>query len=277
MKRSWVLIAVMLAGCSDPDSGRHTGYVEGESVRVSAPAAGRLTALSVTRGATANAGDALFTLEQEREQAFVSEASGGIAAVRAQIEQAKAQLTLAEANYRRLTELRRRQGLASQEDVDQARTRLAAAQARMRELEGQRHSAEAQLSAVQWQLTQKTVSAPVTGLVEDTIYRVGEWVPAGAPVVSLLPMENRFVRFFVPETSVGALKPGQDVTLHCDGCASTVAAKISFISPQAEFTPPVIYSRETRHKLVFLVEARPAPADAASLHPGQPVEVEIAP
>ncbi len=94
-------------------------------------------------------------------------------------------------------------------------------------------------------------------------------------MVSLLPPENVKLRFFVAETDVGALKPGQAVNVACDGCGGGIAASISFISRQAEYTPPVIYSREQRSKLVFLVEARPAPKDAARLHPGQPVEVTL--
>lgn len=65
------------------------------------------------------------------------------------------------------------------------------------------------------------------------------------------------------------------MTLRCDGCGEPVAAKISFISQQAEYTPPVIYSREQRSKMVFLVEARPVPADAMRLRPGQPVDVSL--
>jgi HlyD family secretion protein len=100
-------------------------------------------------------------------------------------------------------------------------------------------------------------------------------VPAGAPVVNLLPPGNIKVRFFVPEREVGALKPGQPVTLACDGCTGPIPAQITYVAPQAEYTPPVIYSRERREKLVFMVEARPAPADAPKLHPGQPVEVTL--
>ena len=94
-------------------------------------------------------------------------------------------------------------------------------------------------------------------------------------MVSLLPPANIKLRFFVPETSVGSLKLGQAVKARCDGCGDPIAATVSFISPQAEYTPPVIYSREQRMRLVFLVEARPAPADATRLHPGQPVEVRL--
>ena len=107
------------------------------------------------------------------------------------------------------------------------------------------------------------------------MYVQGEWVNAGSPVVAILPPANVKVRFFVPEPQVGALRSGQRVDVACDGCGAPIAASISFISPQAEFTPPVIYSRESRAKLVFMVEARPAAADATRLHPGQPVDVRF--
>ena len=110
-------------------------------------------------------------------------------------------------------------------------------------------------------------------LVQDTYYSEGEWVAAGNPVVSLLPPGNIKLRFFVPETEVGALKIGQAVRATCDGCAAPIAATITYISRQAEFTPPVIYSREQRAKLVFLIEARPEAADAVKLKPGQPLDV----
>ena len=96
---------------------------------------------------------------------------------------------------------------------------------------------------------------------------------AGAPVVSLLPPENIFVRFFVPEPILGSLHRGDQVRLTCDGCAAGLTATISFISPQAEFTPPLIYSESNIAKLVFLIEAHPPPDQAVKLNPGQPIEV----
>jgi HlyD family secretion protein len=111
--------------------------------------------------------------------------------------------------------------------------------------------------------------------VEDTLFRVGEWVPAGSPVVSLLEPAGVKVRFFVMQAQLPALKLGDAVSVECDGCPQPVPARISFIANQAEYTPPVIYSREQRSKLVFLVEARPNAADAPKLHPGQPVEVRL--
>jgi HlyD family secretion protein len=111
--------------------------------------------------------------------------------------------------------------------------------------------------------------------VHDTLYREGEWVAAGSPVVRLLPPGNVKVRFFVPQTEVGAIAPGRAASVHCDGCTADVPVTVTFVSTEAEFTPPIIYSNETRAKLVFMVEARPAPADAAKLRPGQPVSVTL--
>jgi HlyD family secretion protein len=140
-------------------------------------------------------------------------------------------------------------------------------------------AARAVLAQSDWRLAQRAIAfnaaPPAKALVHDTFYSEGEWVAAGSPVVSLLPPGNIKLRFFVPETAVGALTLGQAVRAVCDGCSAPVSAKISYISRQAEFTPPVIYSREQRAKLVFLIEARPAPADAVRLKPGQPLDVSL--
>ena len=126
-----------------------------------------------------------------------------------------------------------------------------------------------------WKLQQKQIASPRDGLVFDTLYREGEWVAAGNPVVQVLPPENLEVRFFVPEPVVGKLKVGQGISVHCDGCSSEVPATITFISTQCEYTPPVIYSNENRSKLVFMVIAKPQAERASELHPGQPVEVAL--
>lgn len=126
-----------------------------------------------------------------------------------------------------------------------------------------------------WRLDQKHVAATQGGLVVDTLYREGEWVPAGSPVVRLLPPQNVKLRFFVPEAVAGGLKPGRRVAVRCDGCERDVPASVSYVSNEAEFTPPVIYSNETRAKLVFLVEARPSTENAPWLRPGQPVSVTL--
>ena len=145
----------------------------------------------------------------------------------------------------------------------------------IRAAEHEAAAAREALAQADWKLRQKSVAATVSGTVTDTLFVRGEWVPSGAPVVSMLPPGNVKARFFVPETGLGRVKVGQGVKLACDGCRTPIDARITFIAPQAEFTPPVIYSKDNRAKLVFLVEARPAAADAARLHPGQPVDVTL--
>ena len=131
------------------------------------------------------------------------------------------------------------------------------------------------LAQADWRLRQKTVASTVTGVVTDTNFTRGEWVAAGAPVVSLLPPENIKVRFFVPEAGFGALKAGDAVQVTLSGQPAPLTAHISYLSPQPEYTPPILYNRENRAKLVFMVEAVFDPAAARDLHPGQPVDVTV--
>lgn len=283
-------------------------------MRVAAPVAGQLQELHVRRGDRVERGAALFVLESGREQAAMAEAQAQletaqaqladlrkgkraeeIAVIRAQLVQAQAQLQLAEAQEKRQQDLRRR-GLASAEQLDQAQTELERAQARVVELgaqlrtaelaarsdairaaEGKVRAAQAQLEQAAWPYAHKAVAAPEAAEVEDVYYRAGEWVAGGAPVVSLLPPQNRIVRFYVPEPALARMRVGAAVLVHCDGCAAPVPARIRFVAGQAEYTPPVIYSRERRETLVFRAEAGLDAADAAKLHPGQPVDVVPAP
>lgn len=303
-----------LLGCGRPASNLYQGYIEGEFVQVSAPLAGRLVKLEVQRGAEVAAGAALFSLDSDSELAAVREAEARLAKAQAQAEnltkgkrsqelavivsqldQARTQLSLSESQLTRSEQMRAK-GFITAEALDQARTTRNRDAGRVKELEAQLQTAElaartdeisasqaeiaaseAALAQARWRLAQKTISAPVAGTVFDTFYDAGEWVAAGAPVVSMLPPQQVKVRFYVPESALGALRVGMAATITCDGCAAPIAATVGFIAPEAEFTPPVIYSKERRSKLVFLIEAKVAPADAARLHPGQPVDVELAP
>jgi HlyD family secretion protein len=131
----------------------------------------------------------------------------------------------------------------------------------------------AAVDMARWRLDQRRVSSPASGVVADTLAEPGETLAAGAPVVSLLPPENIFVRFFVPELDLARVHQGDDVAISCDSCPTNLTAQISYIAPQAEYTPPVIYSESTRAKFVFLVEAKLKPDEASLLNPGQPVTV----
>jgi HlyD family secretion protein len=267
----------------------------------------------VRRGDQVKAGAPLYALENENEaaarreaeqrlraaQAQLSNLQKGrrpteIAAIEAQLEQADAALKLSRSQLARSEKLVT-QGFISRERVDESRSayerdvgridqlkadlataRLAARQDEIRAAAASVEAAEAALAQADWRLEQKSVRSPVAGLVADTLFVIGEWVPAGAPVASVLPPENIKVRFFVPETALGAVKVGQSISVACDGCAAPVPARVTFISTRAEYTPPVIYSRESRAKLVYLIEARPSPEEAVKLHPGQPLDVRFA-
>ncbi|HEX4368151.1 MAG TPA: HlyD family efflux transporter periplasmic adaptor subunit, partial [Rhodopila sp.] len=169
--------------------------------------------------------------------------------------------------------------LSAQAKVDAARAALAQAQApmgRVGEIQAQVASvaaARAALEMADWRLAQRRVTAPAAGRVADVLARAGEMMAAGAPVVSLLPPGNIFVRFFVPEPQFSTIHLGDRVALSCDGCTGNMSANVSFISPQAEYTPPLIYSESSKAKLVFLVEARTSREQAVKLNPGEPVEV----
>ena len=305
---------VLAAGCTQPDPNRVQGYVEGEFVYVASPYAGELITLAVDRGAIAKVGDALFTLDPEPQQTARNEAARRvgqaratledmkkgrrpteIASLEAQLEQMRAALVRSESELARVQKLLTR-GSGSAEDIDRARAtrdqdyfRVVQLEAdlktaRLGQREDQIDAAEANLRALEaalaraeWDLAQKHQDAPKAGLVFDVLYRPGEWVAAGKPVVVLLPPANVRVRAFVPEPRIGAVKPGERLRVTIDGVAEPITGTVSFISPHAEFTPPVIYSRESRAKLVYRVEITFDPAVAANLHPGQPVDVHLAP
>lgn len=135
--------------------------------------------------------------------------------------------------------------------------------------------AQAGLSDAKWRLSQTTIKAPELALVYDTLYNVGEWITACNPVVVLLPPHNLKIRFFVPEASISNIRLGQRLKINCDGCKEAIFAHVTYISNQVEYTPPVIYSNETRNQLIFRVEAKPDNPDLLAMHPGQPVEVII--
>ena len=308
----FTVAALALTGCTVEKAATYQGYVEGEYVHVAPAVGGRLDKLLVQRGQTIEAKAPLFNLEADAETAARQQADEQLKSAQAQLADLKlgkrktevdvvnaqlAQAVAAEAQA--ATQLKRDEaqfevGGIARAQLDDSRANQAIKAARVRELSGQLDvsrlpardeqiraqdaqvaAARAVLTQANWRLDQKRVAATEGGLVVDTLYREGEWVAAGAPVVRLLPPTHIKVRFFVPQAVAGGLKPGRNVVVRCDGCGADVAATVSYIAAEPEYTPPVIYSNETRAKLVFMVEARPAPDRAAALRPGQPVAVTL--
>jgi HlyD family secretion protein len=287
------------------------GYAEADFVMIGPTQQGLLTAVFVARGDEVAIGTPLFRQDEVDDQAardqavqILAQAEKQLANLQAggkptEIEQAEGNLADAGATQvRTAADLGRSEALlpkgdVTKQSVDQlradhlsAKAKVAALQAalvqsrapmgRDEEIQAQRKAvagSRAALDMVEWRLGQRRVAAPASGRVADVLARPGETMAAGAPVVSLLPPGNIFVRFFVPERELSMVHYGDPVTLACDGCPADLSATISFISPQAEYTPPLIYSQSSNAKLVFLVEARPPPNQAAELNPGEPMEV----
>ena len=307
-----LLFILPLAGCGESREGVFQGYIEGEYVYLAPSLAGRLEALPTERGVIVEAKTLLFALEADYERYALRQAEEELLSVRAQLQDmqtgkrpeevamAMAQLDLAKAEAASAAALSRRHenliksGGISKQELDDSRAAAKATAARVVELASQVEvynlperekkieaqqamirATEARVAQAGWSLAQKQASAPASGLVYDTLYRVGEWVPAGNPVVQMLPPGNVKIRFFVPEPLIGSLRTGERVLVLADGRPEAFPAVISYVASNVEYTPPVIYSNETRSKLVFMVEARPEPETAATLHPGQPVQVSL--
>ena len=308
-----LIVVGILTGCTQPASDLVQGYVEGGYIYVASPYGGALASLSVRRGMQVAAGDPLFVLEQASEKATRDEAvrklsqaranledrrkgkrPSEIASLRAQLQQAQTALQLS------LREVARQEGLvavpgaAVELEVDRARSARDQNQQRVSQLEADLNTAllgsrtdqvvaavaevrakEAALAKAEWDLAQKRQVAPKTGFVFDTLYREGEWVPAGRPVVVLLPPDHIKVRAFVSQTKLGTIKLGDPVQVMVDRVQGSIPGKLSYISPKAEYTPPVLYSQGSRDKLVFMIEVLFEQTVAMNLHPGQPVDVRF--
>ena len=220
------------------------GWVEAYLIFVSPDEAGRIETLAVREGDAVDAGAALFTLDADLQRAAVAENEAAVINARQAFDRARELL---------------KRNVGSQKAFDDADAAL--------------RTAEARLNSTKTRLERRRVNAPDAGTIQEVYFRGGEQVPSGRPIVSLLPPGNVRVRFFVPQAMLPTVHIGDRISVRCDGCATDLVARVSFMSAQAEFTPPVIYSQEERARMVFRVEAIPErPAD---LRVGQPVSVAL--
>jgi HlyD family secretion protein len=281
-----------------------SGYIEGEELYLASPVAGTVASVSAVQGARVAAGQQLFTIDpatlaaqQQQRQANAAAAQTQIASAEANARQAEADVaaTAADAvrarqDLARLLSVKRDDSAAvAGKDIDAARATLREANAKVAAAQKTADARRAQVEAARAQaaeakggqreaqirINQLSPPAPAGGRVEDVYFQQGEWVSANQPVVALLPDNKVKVRFYVPEQQVSWYRPGRVVRFSCDGCASGLQAVIRYVSPRPEFTPPIIFSRDSRDRLVFMVEAYPA--RPANLQPGLPVDVEPLP
>jgi HlyD family secretion protein len=237
-----VLAALLLAGCGEANHAGVQGWVEAEMLFVGPDVTGRVETLAVREGDKVEQGAPLFSVDDELQRADVAQITATVANMQRTMERARDLL---------------KTNAGTQKAYDDAQQAL--------------REAEARLNSAKTRLGRRKVASPATGTIQQIYFRPGEMVPAGRPVVALLPPGNVKIRFFVPEATLPSISLNDMVTVRCDGCAPDLAARVSFISRTAEYTPPVIYSLEERAKLVFLIEARPQHPE--NLRVGQPVTV----
>jgi HlyD family secretion protein len=287
------------------------GWIEADQLFVGADEPGRLTSLGVKEGDEVKEGQPLFALQSDIQDAEITQARAAldeakarlarvqaaqqrpeeVAVLQAQEARFKAALEQSQPEYERAQSLVER-GTAPPMRLEQAkaaferdqallaevRRQIAVARlkARNEDIEAAQEvvkQAKARLASAETRRAQRQVSAPADGVVQELYFRIGEVVPAGRPVVALLPPGNLKVRFFVPQADLPQLALGDIISVRCDGCADGLRAEVRFLSRQAEFTPPIIFSREERAKLVFRVEAIPLRPEM--LRVGQPVTISL--
>lgn len=288
------------------------GYIEGKFVYVAPAVAGQVEKILVNEGDSVKKGQKLFVLECQREIAARDTAAAQlehakevlenlqkgkrpeeIEAIKASIEQAKAALHRSDLFLKRQKILIKTHAI-SQQSYDDATTAYESAKARVEELEAnlkvanlparedEIHAAKANIQAneanlrqQQWVLDQKTVLSPVTGVVQEKVSQEGDWATSGASVLTLLPLDTMKIRFFVPQSIISKLTVQTKIKIYLDEVSKPIDGTITFISTEAQYNPPMIYSREMRSKFVYLVEANPETQNRLHLHPGQPVDVEL--
>lgn len=239
-----VLLSLALAGCNSSNERVLQGWVEADLIFVSPDEQGRIETLKVLEGDQIKKGELLFTLDDDLQQSDLQVKKTAVVNAQQAFDRAKQLLKTA---------------AGTQKTYDDAEAVL--------------RQANANLDWSQTRLARRTGISPADGVVQTIYFRPGETAPPGRAVLSLLPPGNLKIRFFAPERQLASVRYGQTVQVACDGCPNGLTAKVSFIASSAEYTPPVIYSREERAKLVFLIEARPA--DPEKFRVGQPVTVTL--
>ncbi|MCL9685439.1 HlyD family secretion protein [Legionella maioricensis] len=268
------LIILLQTACQKEDKS-FSGYVDTDLVYLSADFGGRLTDLAVLRGQLVTSNQFLFHLEQTSELYHVEMSQLNSKSLLAQRQQIMIQQHYNEINYRRIVDMRK-QNAASQNDLDAAQRDLNVSKQQLADIDFKLKSSHIDTADNKWRVTRKENFAPERGIIFDTYYTKGEFVQAGYPILSLITQNNIKAIFFVPEKKLNQLRINAPVNIRTNQNANFATGHIFYISNIAEYTPPIIYSREERERLVFRVEARIDAPDLEKIHLGQPVTLELA-
>lgn len=277
MKRSFVkyliLTSLLLNACSRQPTYQADGYIEGDYTYIATSVSGELKKLFVDKGTYVKKGDPLFSLDLEPESDVYNATAENLKQAIKANDALLANLQYAKLTYERYKVLVPKKAI-QQAQLDNAQSTYDATLAEVAKGKAMIASATAALAEAKWRVQQKDVVAPVDGLVFDTYYRVGEYTVADKAILSILAPQDIKVIFYVNSTHLSAIQLGDTVTVRSGENGAELSAVISYISPLAEYTPPVIYSTETNDKLIFRIEADFKKTDAETLHPGMPATVK---
>ena len=303
-----VFAVLMALGLAQPDSTAWNGYLEADYVYIAPLTAGRITRVHADQGDHVAAFAVLVEMDTEAQTAALAAAKAGvaqaqanldnletgsraaeIAVIAASLRRAEADRDLAQGNLDR-TQVLTDKGTASSVLLQQMQSQLAVAQAQVDQLQAQlevaklparaaqRTAAEAALEVARFQalsaqvaLRDRSLMAPITGVIDQRFFNPGEVAGAGVPILSLYDPDKLKVIFFVPEARRALLALGKVMAVTCDTCPANLQATVTRIAPEPQFTPPILYSRDERGRLVFRAEA--LMAETRALSPGQPVSL----
>ncbi|MCE5340346.1 MAG: HlyD family efflux transporter periplasmic adaptor subunit [Planctomycetaceae bacterium] len=262
-----------------------TGYVISDNIYMSSSVSGTVFSVEVKRGQRVEIGTPLFqmdltslTAQAEKIEAQIKEAESQKAVKQAELVSAEAEKKFAISDMNRFVSIK---DAVSQQDIDAALERATKAGANIVSVQNQISAAasniescKAELRDIEHKIKELAPSSPVSGRIEELMYKPGEWAPANAAIISIVPDKEVKVRFYIPQNQLSKYSVGTKVAIACDGGPKDMTATVDFISTRPEYTPPVIYSLRTRDKLVFMAEA--APTQPQQLIPGQPMDVQLA-
>ncbi len=302
----------MISSCSQRQKNTVQGYVDGEFIYLAPNFPGNLTELNVERGGQVAKGEQLFKLDQMPELQELQQAQDTVSSAQQKLEdlmrgqrktvlegiiaqekQARADYIFAQQTLWRDQYLYKK-GAIGKAKLDDSTSKYRSALQKVNELKANLNEAklgarvhqimeqqaivesnQAKAKQLQWKLEQKTQFAPLNARVFDTFFKEGEYIPSGQPVLALLAAKDIQLIFYLPEPLLSKMRVGHVVSFNCDSCKTKTNATVYYIAPRAEYTPPVIYSQETRHKLMYRIEAHIKPTEAVNYNPGQPVTVYL--
>lgn len=270
-----ILIGVVFSIFFSSKQETYLGYMEGDYRYISAYYTGTVKQLAVRRGTWVQKGDLLFSLDQQPESDQLEQANKQVTQSEAKIREQQANVAITQVTLKRQKAIWL-QGLLDKQSVDVAQSNYDEAVAQLQQAQQALNVSRAAFVQSQWSVSQKQITSPITAFVFDTYYLPGELVPANHSIVSLIAPKDVYVIFYIPEEKLSRLKLGQTIQINCDSCKQSISAKINYISPDAEYMPPVVYSDDTREKLLYRIEARPDLKSILTLlRPGQPVKVKL--